>query len=408
MRKPRARFARGIRKVVGQCYNWFTFASATAASNAWAVNPFSVTAPVVSTWWAADNIAGRPWLSRALTTLMNTRATWLAMYKQAVTQAQADANTHVFVEGGLRQRVVVENPENYPQHLWLFKFILKCDAMPAVTQFSENKAWFDQTSRSSGADTGTISGAAGLAATYYPLCALDGKTAYDPVLREAMELRRADDTNMPRWSWQFPQLKKYVKMKTIFRGWIKPNSRKTIKWVDPVPTHGELRYKFVNDSELPTGVKHMSYYLMVETRTPRANLTLSADGSVPAAGMQTHDSYICENNAVPTVNKERPTYYRTLQDAGTYGKAYTRFGYLPSNLAFDFTSSFACRTAGDSLPNYTWCKESLFTKDAMIATVAGSTATFATVAAGGGARLSTRPVETIQAVKSSGGLGWYA
>ena len=152
---------------------------------------------------------------------------------------------------------------------------------------------------------------------------------------------------------------------------------------------------------MPSGLKNFSYYLMAETRTPRANAYLSATGTAFAFGLQQVPSQIAR--AAGTA--QEPSYAVTAAAAGGAGYARTHlcFQYLATSLQFDFTQSFAARVAGDSLPNYSNCNENLMVKDQWVHTGTGTTASMPLAQ---GARLVTGPPpDQIQAPRTA--YSWY-
>lgn len=385
------RLAAGIRKIVGDCFNQIKFMGYRITNMPANVLPNSF---VVSSMTVAANNAGsvadpaqRPWLSRAITQLCNTRTHWQHLVNSALSQAQKDANAHVFVQGGLRQRIVIENQEPYPQFIRLYKFVLTCDEASGATEFHSHSEWFDQVRYREGKDSSAVD-AANL--EYDPSLinpAMDGTTNTSAYLdygasRETLYRLGEDGRGPPKWFFQFPRLKSQVKRVNIWAGRIPAFSRKTVEWRDKLPQGGELKPKYVFDATAPVGVAHYSYYLMCDTRTPRSFRVFNGagaggilDGGQEYTAMGLEAKQTITYQAAPGIGTtaDIAEHYSHQPQQSTYGvsawdarKGFFHFNYMPTVLQMQWTSYAAFRSSGDSLPNYQWSTRLLWTKSTLV------------------------------------------
>lgn len=269
-RIPRA-VAKGVRKVVGDCYNQHTY------NNNWV--HFCPTFP---------NRLSYPFLFGICTHWFQDRADYMNAINRFMTVDQYDKNTHLYPQN-CHTKFFLRNPHVAPVHVEIIKMTVKCSggqasgayvapttttmAAPDIASLNElTKVAFDQRMRDTDVancivNTGLADNI--LAQNINP----DGSTQWkNPVVGEgtpweqyqtasaAQTVNEAIACKM-RLSWIFPRIHEKFDVKTVFSGWIRGWSTKAFrveeKWPEMITPQ---QMADVNNATYRKGESH--FYFM--------------------------------------------------------------------------------------------------------------------------------------------------
>lgn len=329
-----------MRKITGNCYNQIVVKDDGNIMS-------SVSNPIASSM-----------IFRTLSYWYNTREDMLRLLNGTMSGpsnlAGSDLNTnkHLWIQGGVRVTQTIRNPRSYPVFVHIYKCNLKCpDAgqlpgayiegtLPfaygsANSAFNrpENAYWdfFDQSSRQlmgSAADTAYMkfdgdSQLAGNSTGGYPG---GGNVA---LVDNFWEVTSGNDSSMDfrekmSLSWIFPEIKKKLKVRTVFRGWIPACGSRTYTYRASMPSELRPRDYLTNDC---MNFSKYSYFLMIRAFAAPMMSSLASQG-----------------------------YMQSMDQAGRDALALgsTPFGFWrpPVSLAFTESRTYRVRRQGDSVPSF--------------------------------------------------------
>lgn len=285
-----------MRKITGNCYNQLIVKD---------------DGNVQSDISSAVNRVRNPMVFRVLTGWYNTREDVLRLLNgvcsgpSTTLGTDLNLNRHVWIQGGVRVRQTIRNPCSYPIHVTIWKHALKCDdagqtkgvyvegtlpfavgSAQDATNLPQNEWWdfFDQSSRQgmgTAADNAymkfnadeqlTINSTGGYAAGGNPFVA-GNVWERGSGLTSSMDFREN-----AKITWLFPELRRKLRTRVVFKGWIPAMSSRTYTYSASMPS--ELRPRDYISPDATNFSKH-SYFL-----TCRAYAPMCMDSSVMGAGV---------------------------------------------------------------------------------------------------------------------------
>lgn len=328
-----------MRKITGNCYNQLRVLD-DGSVNSYPANPIghSMVFRIMSSWY-------------------NTREDMLRLLNGTMSGpsnlAGTDLNTnkHLWIQGGVRVTQTIRNSKSYPVYVQIYKCNLKCDdagqsggvyvegtlpfASPGSANSSDNVPgsaywdFFDQSSRMTMGSAGD---------TAYMKFTADNALAGNSVGGYASSLAVAGNywevasgnsdgldfrERMPL-TWIFPEIRRKLKVRTIFSGWIPSEGSRTYSYVASMPH--ELRPRDYLSNDCMNFSKH-SYFLMVRA------FAAPMLSSVPTQGYQVSVTDALRNTLAV--------------DRAPYG-----FWRPPVCLSFTESRTYRLRRQGDSIPSF--------------------------------------------------------
>lgn len=321
-----------MRKITGNCYNQVIVK-----------DDGNVQADVSS----VTNRVRNPMIFRVLTGWYNTREDVLRLLNgvcsgpSTTLGTDLNLNRHVWIQGGVRVKQTIRNPCSYPIHVTIWKHSLKCDdagqtkgvyvegtlpfavgSAQDASNLPQNEWWdfFDQSSRQgmgTAADNAymkfyadeqlTINSTGGYPAGGSPFFA-GNVWERGSGFTSSMDFRE----NV-KITWLFPELRRKLRTRIVFKGWIPAMSSRTYTYSASMPS--ELRPRDYISADCPNFSKY-SYFL-----TCRAYAPMCMDSSaIGAQGISTSLPY---------------AFYRP-----------------PAALSFAEQRVYRLRRSGDSIPSF--------------------------------------------------------
>jgi len=287
---------------------------------------------------------------RIISNWYNTREDMLRLLNGTMSGPSTTAGTdlnlnrHLWLQGGVKVVQTIRNPCSYPQHVTIYKHNLKCpdsgqtrgiyvegtlpfavgSAMDVSNQpWNEYWDFFDQSSRQamgSAGDTAYMKFTGDEQMTFNSTGGY-GSSLFTP--GNKWEVGSGNTSSMDfretaKLSWLFPEMRKKLKTRVVFSGWVPAMGSRSFTYSATMPS--ELRPRDYITNDCMNFSKH-SYFLSMRAYAPKV-----LDSAFSATG---------QDSAVPGLNNLpygfwRPPAMVSLVEARTY-----RF-----------------RRAGDSIPSF--------------------------------------------------------
>jgi len=302
-----------VRKITGDCFNQVMV---KATGNVFA---------------SATNTATRlshPMIFRVISSWYNTREDMLRLLNGTMSGPSTTAGTdmnlnrHVWIQGGVKVTQTLRNPCSYPIHVTIWKSTLKCDDVGPVkgayvegtlpfagtasaldAANSPDAVWWDFFDQSNRQPAGTSSDTG-----YQKFTADDQMTinqgtggVYGSNLFQAgnqWEKANGAASSMDfretvSLEWLFPNMRKKLRTRVVFKGWIPALGCRTYTYNASHPS--EIRPRDLLDPTCPNFSKHSYFLTMRAFAKPE---------------MDTRPTYASQNAGVPAMNLVPSGYWR--------------------------------------------------------------------------------------------------
>lgn len=310
---------RGVRKIVGDCFNSIVDCRVLSWSNTFAQSTSFPNLFGIASSWFLDKSDMLDFMNAFLTT------------------AQRDANQHIYPQNCV-QKWQLHNPGNFPIIFEMYKMTIKCNKGQAsgayVSPTTSTQSGPDLTSDVELSSTlwdqsmrDVVNGAIVPCSSYNGVLAVNGLgiAATIPVAgaanpweecKTAYPFRDLNSAAMKtRLGWIFPKLKSQVKISRVFKGVVPLKGHRTFRIKEKWPN--EIRPLDLLDRYVPTLKKDYSYFYFIRAR----------------AGVM---SMAAANPLNATIATSFATSVRQL----------------PVQLIVRHYREWGCRSAGDHIPNY--------------------------------------------------------
>lgn len=262
-------------------------------------------------------------------------------------------NRHLWIQGGVQVRQRIRNPNNYPVFVHIYKCSLKCDDVGSVdgvytegtlpfgtgsAMVAGNRPWdsywdfFDQSMRQ---QMGIAADTAYMKFTPDNQLAINSTGGYTSSLfasANAWETGLGASSSMDfrenmSLTWIFPNMKRKLRIRTVFKGWIPGLAAREFTYSASTPS--ELRPRDYVTNDTPNFTKH-SYFLLARSyAAPLASSVLfAADQDILAVAAR--DTAAMQRVPDPYL---RP----------------------PASFVLSESRTFRVRRGGDSVPSFGSC-----------------------------------------------------
>lgn len=334
-----------MRKITGDCYNQIIVKDSGS---------------VIADSSSVTNRQNYPCIFRVLSSWYNTREEMLRLLNATMSGPSTtvgtdlNLNKHLWLQGGVRVTQTIRNPNNYPIHVTIYKCSLKCPEVGATdgvyvegtlpfavgsglsgVNLPTNVFWdfFDQSMRQRtdvAADTSYMK----VTGDYQLAGNSTGGYSSNPAIPGNYWERAFGNPdgadfreNMPL-SWIFPNIKRKLRIRTVFNGWISALSSRTYSYSASCPS--ELRPRDYITNDTPNYSKH-SYFLMARAYADRVM-------SVVQCGADQDDEQTAG----------------LLQDRALT-QVPSPWSRPPPNFILSEVRTFRLRRGGDSVPSFGAC-----------------------------------------------------